>query len=350
MRPTSLLPARLSQALLGLRKYVRGRRDLRISSNSSTHPTTRVVGFFYGPVVCGAAVYAGHQTLPERSLSWKRSGSSTRRCATASSPPAPRSRSRKSWRSPGTSRRWASTSSRPGFPISSEGDFESVQAIAAELTRSVVCGLARCTPKDIERAGEAVQARRQAAHPPLLRHSQDPPRAQAEKGEGGDPQAERRVDPAGAAVHRRRRVLAGGREPDGAGFPGGDHPGRRRGRRDDHQSARHGRLRHAQRVRRDLLAPAGRSCRSCARRTSSSPSHCHNDLGLAVANSLSAVENGARQVECTINGIGERAGNAALEEIVMALRTRARLLQDRHAHRHDARSIPPAGWSARSPG
>src|SRR6185369_10340346 len=51
-------------------------------------------------------------------------------------------------------------------------------------------------------------------------------------------------------------------------------------------------------------------------------SHCHSDLGLAVANSLAAVENGARQVECTINGIGERAGNAALEEIVMALKTR----------------------------
>ena len=51
--------------------------------------------------------------------------------------------------------------------------------------------------------------------------------------------------------------------------------------------------------------------------------HCHDDLGLAVANSLSAVENGARQIECTINGIGERAGNAALEEIVMALRTRS---------------------------
>src|SRR5688500_11481575 len=51
--------------------------------------------------------------------------------------------------------------------------------------------------------------------------------------------------------------------------------------------------------------------------------HCHDDLGMAVANSLAAVENGARQIECTINGIGERAGNAALEEIVMALRTRA---------------------------
>ena len=50
--------------------------------------------------------------------------------------------------------------------------------------------------------------------------------------------------------------------------------------------------------------------------------HCHNDLGLAVANSLAAVRAGARQVECTVNGIGERAGNAALEEIVMALKTR----------------------------
>ncbi|HAH46243.1 MAG TPA: 2-isopropylmalate synthase, partial [Planctomycetaceae bacterium] len=51
--------------------------------------------------------------------------------------------------------------------------------------------------------------------------------------------------------------------------------------------------------------------------------HCHNDLGLAVANSLAAVEAGARQVECTINGLGERAGNCALEEVVMALKTRA---------------------------
>src|SRR3546814_3386706 len=55
--------------------------------------------------------------------------------------------------------------------------------------------------------------------------------------------------------------------------------------------------------------------------------HCHNDLGLAVANSLAAVQGGARQVECTINGLGERAGNAALEEIVMALRTRPDAMQ-----------------------
>src|SRR3546814_3568043 len=58
--------------------------------------------------------------------------------------------------------------------------------------------------------------------------------------------------------------------------------------------------------------------------------HCHNDLGLAVANSLAAVQGGARQVECTINGLGERAGNAALEEIVMALRTRPDARSEEH--------------------
>ena len=63
--------------------------------------------------------------------------------------------------------------------------------------------------------------------------------------------------------------------------------------------------------------------------------HCHNDLGLAVANSLAAVQAGARQVECTINGIGERAGNAALEEIVMALRTRQDSMPFTTRHRHD---------------
>ena len=55
--------------------------------------------------------------------------------------------------------------------------------------------------------------------------------------------------------------------------------------------------------------------------------HCHNDLGLAVANSLAAVARGARQVECTVNGIGERAGNAALEEVVMAIKTRGGLFR-----------------------
>ena len=62
--------------------------------------------------------------------------------------------------------------------------------------------------------------------------------------------------------------------------------------------------------------------------------HCHNDLGLAVANSMAAIENGARQVECTINGIGERAGNASMEEIVMILKTRADKYPLLHEHQH----------------
>ena len=62
--------------------------------------------------------------------------------------------------------------------------------------------------------------------------------------------------------------------------------------------------------------------------------HCHDDLGLAVANSLAGVRAGARQVECTINGIGERAGNASLEEVVMALHTRQAHLRPDHRHQH----------------
>ncbi len=75
--------------------------------------------------------------------------------------------------------------------------------------------------------------------------------------------------------------------------------------------------------------------------------HCHNDLGLAVANSLAAVRGGARQVECTINGLGERAGNAALEEIVMALRTRGDAMPYPHPYRERRISAVPAAWSRR---
>ena len=76
--------------------------------------------------------------------------------------------------------------------------------------------------------------------------------------------------------------------------------------------------------------------------------HCHNDLGLAVANSLAAINNGARQVEVTINGIGERAGNTSLEELVMALHTRKDLMPYTTGLKRN-RFIPPAVWSAASP-
>ena len=77
--------------------------------------------------------------------------------------------------------------------------------------------------------------------------------------------------------------------------------------------------------------------------------HCHNDLGLAVANSLAAVAAGARQVECTINGIGERAGNAALEEIVMALQHAPRRDAVSHRHRDRRHHARARGWSRPSP-
>ena len=79
--------------------------------------------------------------------------------------------------------------------------------------------------------------------------------------------------------------------------------------------------------------------------------HCHNDLGLAVANSLAGVTNGARQVECAINGLGERAGNAALEEVVMAIRTRARLLRRASTPAMQDRGAGPhvAAWCRGSP-
>ena len=96
---------------------------------------------------------------------------------------------------------------------------------------------------------------------------------------------------------------------------------RGRGRRDDRQSAGHGRLHLAGRVRRAVRRDGRAAARSSPRVELSV--HCHDDLGLAVANSLAGVGAGATQVECTVNGIGERAGNASLEEIVMAMRVRA---------------------------
>ena len=78
--------------------------------------------------------------------------------------------------------------------------------------------------------------------------------------------------------------------------------------------------------------------------------HCHNDLGLAVANSLAAIRSGARQVECTVNGIGERAGNTSLEEVVMALRTRAKFFPGlRHEHRRREEIYARPRWSPRTP-
>src|SRR5256714_7602599 len=208
-----------------------------------------------------------------------------------------------------------------GFPISSNGDFESVKTIAAEIPRSTVCGLARSTPKDVERAGEAVK---HAARPrihifcatskihrehKLKKGKEDIIRISVEAVQQAreytsdiefSPEDASRTEMEFLEEITQAAIEAGATTvnlPDTVGYATPEGYGR---------------------IFSYLIAklPIIRE------RNVILSSHCHNDLGLAVANSLAAVENGARQVECTINGIGERAGNAALEEIVMALKTR----------------------------
>jgi 2-isopropylmalate synthase len=206
-----------------------------------------------------------------------------------------------------------------GFPIASPGDFESVQAVARTVTESTVCGLARALDKDIDRAGEALKDANSArihtfiATSPIhmerkLRMSPDEVVAQAvhavKRARQYTDNVEFSAEDAGrseldflcrifeAVIDAGARTL---NVPDTVGYAM------------PHQFG------ETIRLLRERIPNADKAIFSV---------HCHNDLGLAVANSLSAVINGARQVECTINGLGERAGNAALEEIVMAVRTR----------------------------
>jgi 2-isopropylmalate synthase len=204
-----------------------------------------------------------------------------------------------------------------GFPIASEGDFEAVDAISREFSWVQVAALARANRIDIERAADSLKhARRPRIHTFIatsdihLKHKLKKSRAQV-------------LDEAAAAVELARRytddvefsaedatrtdaeyldeicravVAAGARTvnlPDTTGYS-------------------------VPNEYRDLIARTVRLLGDSAIVSV----HCHDDLGLAVANSIAAVEGGARQVECTINGIGERAGNASLEEIVMAFKVR----------------------------
>jgi 2-isopropylmalate synthase len=206
-----------------------------------------------------------------------------------------------------------------GFPIASNGDFESVRSIAEIVTKSVVCGLARANPADIERAGEAIKpAARGRIHtfistsPSHRNHIlRMTPEAVIEAITGSVTLARNLCEDvewsAQDATRTERDVLrrcveaaiqAGAQTiniPDTVGY---SFPSE-----------------YAE-IFRDLIenVPGADGVVFST--------HCHNDLGLAVANSLSGVQAGARQVECAINGLGERAGNAALEEIVMALRVR----------------------------
>ena len=206
-----------------------------------------------------------------------------------------------------------------GFPAASNGDFESVKAVADSIKDSTVCGLARALENDIARAGEALKGANSGrihtfiATSPIhmerkLRMSPDQVLEQAVKAVTWARQFTDNVEFSPEDAGRSEtdflcRVLeavidAGARTlniPDTVGY--------------------------------NLPGQFGELIRTLRERIPNSDKaifsvHCHNDLGLAVANSLSAVLNGARQVECTINGLGERAGNASLEEVVMAVRTR----------------------------
>jgi 2-isopropylmalate synthase len=206
-----------------------------------------------------------------------------------------------------------------GFPIASSGDFAAVQAVARAVTGSTVCGLARALDKDIDRAGAALQPAAAArihtfiATSPIhmkMKLRMDPEQVleqavhAVKRARGFTDDVEFSPEDAGRSeIDFLCRVIeavidAGATTvniPDTVGY--------------------------------NLPHQFGELVRTLIERVPNSDKavfsvHCHNDLGLAVGNSLSAVLNGARQVECTINGLGERAGNAALEEVVMTVQTR----------------------------
>ena len=207
-----------------------------------------------------------------------------------------------------------------GFPVISDGDFHAVQQIATEVRGPIIAGLARCTANDIDAAAAAVKPagdrarvhvflatskihrehKLRKAHDEILRLAVEGVRRARSlvRDVEFSPEDASRTEPEFLAEITRAAIEAGATTiniPDTVGFAVPD------------QFAA-------------LVEYLFANVKNIADAVVSV--HCHNDLGLAVANSLAAVRAGARQVEGTINGIGERAGNAALEEVVMALRTR----------------------------
>ena len=206
-----------------------------------------------------------------------------------------------------------------GFAISSQGDFEAVKAIANTVTESRICSLSRAISVDIERAAEALKGANAgrihtfiATSPIHMKHKlQMTPEQVLAQAVGAVKIARDLIDDVEFSLEDASRsefefmcriteavIDAGARTinfPDTVGY---SDP-----------------IEYGAMIKRlmNTVPNADKAIFSV---------HCHNDLGLAVANSLAAVQNGARQVECTINGLGERAGNASLEELVMAIRTR----------------------------
>jgi 2-isopropylmalate synthase len=206
-----------------------------------------------------------------------------------------------------------------GFAIASQGDFDAVEAVSKVVTESIVCSLARSGRADVDRAGEALKhAKRKRIHTFI----------------------------ATSPLHMRVKLQM---EPETVLQAVIDSVTRARQYTDDVEWS----AEDATRTDHDFLCRCVEAAITAGAKTVNIPDtvgytvpdeyhalikmlfnrvpnidkaivsvHCHNDLGLAVANSLAAVQAGARQVECTINGLGERAGNCAMEEVVMALRTR----------------------------
>ena len=206
-----------------------------------------------------------------------------------------------------------------GFPIASPGDFDAVKAVAEAVTDSTVCGLARALDKDIERAGEALKPARSARIHTFLATS---PIHMREKLRMTPDEV---VENAVKAVKKARQFTDDVEfSPEDAGRSEVDFLCRVIERVIDAGAST---INIPDTVGYNIPHQFGQLIRTLIERIPNADKaifsvHCHNDLGLAVANSLAAVRNGARQVECTINGLGERAGNAALEEVVMAVRTR----------------------------
>jgi 2-isopropylmalate synthase len=206
-----------------------------------------------------------------------------------------------------------------GFPIASPGDFDAVKAVADTVKDSKVCGLARALDKDIERAGEAL---RNASSGRIHTFIATSPIHMKMK---------LRMEPDQVIEQAVRAVKKARNYADDVEFSPED-----AGRSDLDFLCRvleavidagAGTVNIPDTVGYNVPDQFGNLIRSLRERVPNSEQavfsvHCHNDLGLATANSLSAVLNGARQVECTINGLGERAGNAALEEVVMTVKTR----------------------------
>lgn len=209
-----------------------------------------------------------------------------------------------------------------GFPVISEGDFQAVNTIAKEIKGPVIAGLARCVEKDIDAAGAALKpagkngrihvflATSKIHREYKLGKPQDEILRLAVEGVKRakkytpnvefSPEDASRTEPEFLVEVCKRVIEAGATTvniPDTVGYAIPDEFGA-------------------------LIAYLVSEVPAFKTGDAVLSVHCHNDLGLAVANSLAAVKNGARQVECTINGIGERAGNASLEEIVMAIKTR----------------------------